>query len=144
MLQLPTYDDVAAAAQRLTGHAHRTPVMQSATANALLSHFGRLGPSLLHVFVPMHVVPLVCVDGGELDTDTHHHGAESGRVVSKPSLSGGGVWRGGPRPQPIEVVWDVLEPTGYICRLAHGFPQRDLEDIFKMARQVTHLLSVLW
>ncbi len=35
MLTLPTYDDVAAAAQRLTGQAHRTPVLRSATADAL-------------------------------------------------------------------------------------------------------------
>ena len=33
---LPTYDDVAAAAERLQGHAHRTPVLRSATADALL------------------------------------------------------------------------------------------------------------
>ena len=33
MLTLPTYDDVAAAAQRLKGHAHRTPVMSSRTMN---------------------------------------------------------------------------------------------------------------
>src|ERR1035437_169806 len=31
MLNLPTYDDVAAAAQRIDGHAHRTPVMRSRT-----------------------------------------------------------------------------------------------------------------
>jgi len=36
MSDLPTYDDVVAAAQRLQGHAHRTPVLQSATADALL------------------------------------------------------------------------------------------------------------
>ena len=36
MLTLPTYDDVRAAAERLHGHAHRTPVLQSRTANALL------------------------------------------------------------------------------------------------------------
>jgi threonine dehydratase len=36
MLQLPTYDDVAAAAQRLQGQAHRTPVLRSATADKLL------------------------------------------------------------------------------------------------------------
>ena len=34
MLQLPTYDDVAAAAQRIEGHAHRTPVLRSSTADA--------------------------------------------------------------------------------------------------------------
>ena len=34
MIQLPTYDDVAAAAARLEGHAHRTPVLRSATADA--------------------------------------------------------------------------------------------------------------
>ncbi|MDM0059427.1 threo-3-hydroxy-L-aspartate ammonia-lyase [Variovorax fucosicus] len=34
MLQLPTYDDVVAAAARLEGHAHRTPVLRSATADA--------------------------------------------------------------------------------------------------------------
>lgn len=34
MLTLPTYDDVAAAAQRLAGHAHRTPVMRSRTIDA--------------------------------------------------------------------------------------------------------------
>lgn len=33
MLNLPTYDDVCAAAQRLQGHAHRTPVMTSRTIN---------------------------------------------------------------------------------------------------------------
>jgi threonine dehydratase len=31
MLNLPTYDDVCVAAQRLSGHAHRTPVMRSTT-----------------------------------------------------------------------------------------------------------------
>jgi threonine dehydratase len=31
MLNLPTYDDVCAAAERLSGHAHRTPVMRSTT-----------------------------------------------------------------------------------------------------------------
>jgi threonine dehydratase len=36
MPQLPTYDDVAAAAQRLQGHAHRTPVLRSSTADQLL------------------------------------------------------------------------------------------------------------
>jgi threo-3-hydroxy-L-aspartate ammonia-lyase len=36
MLQLPTYDDVAAAARRLQGHAHRTPVLRSTTADRLL------------------------------------------------------------------------------------------------------------
>ena len=34
--ELPTYDDVAAAARRLQGQAHRTPVLRSATADALL------------------------------------------------------------------------------------------------------------
>ncbi len=33
-MQLPTYDDVIAAASRLEGHAHRTPVLRSATADA--------------------------------------------------------------------------------------------------------------
>ena len=33
---LPTYDDVAAAAGRLEGRAHRTPVLRSRTADALL------------------------------------------------------------------------------------------------------------
>ena len=33
-LQLPTYDDVIAAAARLEGHAHRTPVLRSSTADA--------------------------------------------------------------------------------------------------------------
>lgn len=32
-LTLPTYEDVAAAAQRIEGHAHRTPVMSSRTLN---------------------------------------------------------------------------------------------------------------
>jgi len=32
----PTYDDVAAAATRIAGHAHRTPVLTSATADAEL------------------------------------------------------------------------------------------------------------
>lgn len=31
MLSLPTYDDVVAAARRIEGHAHRTPVMRSRT-----------------------------------------------------------------------------------------------------------------
>src|SRR3954470_24745239 len=34
MISLPTYDDVAAASERLAGHAHRTPVMRSRTAEA--------------------------------------------------------------------------------------------------------------
>ncbi len=34
MTNLPTYDDVVAAAARLQGHAHRTPVLRSATADA--------------------------------------------------------------------------------------------------------------
>ncbi len=33
MISLPTYDDVAAASERLAGHAHRTPVLRSATAD---------------------------------------------------------------------------------------------------------------
>src|SRR3954470_9289938 len=33
---LPTYDDVAAAARRLDGHAHRTPVLRSRHVDALL------------------------------------------------------------------------------------------------------------
>ncbi|MBG9387692.1 threo-3-hydroxy-L-aspartate ammonia-lyase [Caenimonas aquaedulcis] len=36
MLSLPTYDDVSAAAARLSGHAHRTPVLRSTTADQLL------------------------------------------------------------------------------------------------------------
>jgi len=32
-MQLPTYDDVTAAAARLAGHAHRTPVLRSRTAD---------------------------------------------------------------------------------------------------------------
>jgi threonine dehydratase len=32
-MQLPTYDDVIAAAARLQGHAHRTPVLRSTTAD---------------------------------------------------------------------------------------------------------------
>jgi threonine dehydratase len=35
MTLLPTYEDVAAAARRIQGHAHRTPVLRSATADAL-------------------------------------------------------------------------------------------------------------
>jgi threonine dehydratase len=35
-ITLPTYDDVVAAAARLAGHAHRTPVLRSRTADALL------------------------------------------------------------------------------------------------------------
>jgi threonine dehydratase len=35
-MRLPTYDDVAAAARRLEGQAHRTPVLRSRTADALL------------------------------------------------------------------------------------------------------------
>jgi threo-3-hydroxy-L-aspartate ammonia-lyase len=34
MRSLPTYQDILEAAARLQGHAHRTPVLQSATANA--------------------------------------------------------------------------------------------------------------
>ena len=34
MITLPTYDDVVAAAARLQGHAHRTPVLRSRTADA--------------------------------------------------------------------------------------------------------------
>jgi threonine dehydratase len=34
MISLPTYDDVAAASERLAGHAHRTPVLRSSTADA--------------------------------------------------------------------------------------------------------------
>jgi threonine dehydratase len=33
MLNLPTFDDVLAACERIQGHAHRTPVMTSRTAN---------------------------------------------------------------------------------------------------------------
>ena len=33
-MQLPTYEDVIAAAARLEGHAHRTPVLRSSTADA--------------------------------------------------------------------------------------------------------------
>ena len=36
MQPLPTFDDVKAAARRLDGHAHRTPVMTSGTADSLL------------------------------------------------------------------------------------------------------------
>lgn len=36
MPTLPSFDDVAAAARRLAGHAHRTPVLRSRTADALL------------------------------------------------------------------------------------------------------------
>jgi len=36
MLELPTFDDVAAASRRIAGHAHRTPVLRSRTADALL------------------------------------------------------------------------------------------------------------
>ena len=36
MPNLPTYDDVAAAARRLEGHAHRTPVLSSRTVDAEL------------------------------------------------------------------------------------------------------------
>ena len=36
MQTLPTFDDVRAATRRLEGHAHRTPVMTSTTADALL------------------------------------------------------------------------------------------------------------
>jgi threonine dehydratase len=35
MTELPTYEDVAAAARRIEGHAHRTPVLRSSTADAL-------------------------------------------------------------------------------------------------------------
>ena len=40
MAPTPTYEDVVAAAARLLGHAHRTPVLTSATADS------RLGPRL--------------------------------------------------------------------------------------------------
>jgi len=33
---LPTFDDVIAAGQRLEGHAHRMPILRSATADARL------------------------------------------------------------------------------------------------------------
>ena len=33
MLELPTFDDVAAAARHIQGHAHRTPVLRSTTAD---------------------------------------------------------------------------------------------------------------
>ena len=36
MQTYPTFDDVKTAALRLAGHAHRTPVMTSATADTLL------------------------------------------------------------------------------------------------------------
>src|SRR5207247_7180053 len=36
MLPTPTYDDVCAAARRIDGHAHRTPVLTSRTADELL------------------------------------------------------------------------------------------------------------
>ena len=36
MTSLPTYEDVLAAAARIHGHAHRTPVLRSTTADALL------------------------------------------------------------------------------------------------------------
>ena len=36
MLTLPTYQDVLAAAARLDGHAHRTPVLRSRSADAQL------------------------------------------------------------------------------------------------------------
>lgn len=36
LLQFPTYADIAAAAERLKGHAHHTPVMQSRTLNQRL------------------------------------------------------------------------------------------------------------
>ncbi len=36
MMNLPTHEDVAAAASRLAGQAHRTPVLRSATADTLL------------------------------------------------------------------------------------------------------------
>ena len=35
-LKLPTFDDVAAAARRIEGHAHRTPVLRSRTADEAL------------------------------------------------------------------------------------------------------------
>src|SRR5437868_9268092 len=36
MLSTPTYEDVAAAARRIDGHAHRTPVLTSRTVDAEL------------------------------------------------------------------------------------------------------------
>ena len=33
--ELPSYDDVARASERLAGNAHRTPVLTSATADAI-------------------------------------------------------------------------------------------------------------
>src|SRR5256885_17264316 len=49
---LPTYDDVAAAAGRLEGVAHRTPILRSRTADELLGeqvvdHLGKLGGGFL-------------------------------------------------------------------------------------------------
>src|SRR5437870_6322459 len=35
MTDFPSYEDVAAAARRIEGHAHRTPVLRSTTADAL-------------------------------------------------------------------------------------------------------------
>ena len=32
---LPSYDDIVRASERLAGHAHRTPVLTSATADAI-------------------------------------------------------------------------------------------------------------
>jgi hypothetical protein len=55
------------------------------------------------------------------------------------------VMHGGHTP-PTElpnVGSDGFEHTGYICRLAHRFPQLRIEDIFKMARHATHL-TVPW
>jgi len=37
MLSLPTFDDVLTAAERIQGHAHRTPVMTSRTANEMFA-----------------------------------------------------------------------------------------------------------
>ena len=36
MIQLPSYQNVVEAAERLQGHAHRTPVLRSSTADAML------------------------------------------------------------------------------------------------------------
>jgi len=52
-LALPTFEDVRAAAQRLHGHAHRTPVLRSATLDQQLG-------------AQVGVAPLIVVPGHDL------------------------------------------------------------------------------
>ncbi len=49
---LPTFEDVLAAAARLQGHAHRTPVLQSRTLNAQLRAQVFIKCENFHAWVP--------------------------------------------------------------------------------------------